>query len=193
MTSTQNGLSSWYSSCKENDSKVLSPTSLHSALYPYNDREKERERTNRSTQFCVSLVWCFYCKTHVYLLTKSMYSLIAEYVTAWHQCSADLKHIQKCKDWETKNYNFAGCFIWLWNLSLTMREECRLRFFDNRLLRTIFGPQRSEVTGEWRRLHNKELYTLTPHQISMGSSSPKDWDGQGMQHVLGKEQVHTVF
>jgi hypothetical protein len=41
-----------------------------------------------------------------------------------------------------------------------LREECRLRVFENRVLRRIFGPKRNEVTGEWRRLHNKELYAL---------------------------------
>jgi hypothetical protein len=46
-----------------------------------------------------------------------------------------------------------GCETW----SLTLREECRLRVFENRVLRRIFGPKRDEVTGEWRRLHNKEL------------------------------------
>jgi hypothetical protein len=35
-----------------------------------------------------------------------------------------------------------------------------LRFFDNRMLRRIFGPKRDEVTGEWRRLHTEELYAL---------------------------------
>jgi hypothetical protein len=44
--------------------------------------------------------------------------------------------------------------------SLTLREECRLRVFENRVLRRIFGPKRDEVTGEWRRLHNKELFGL---------------------------------
>jgi hypothetical protein len=48
-----------------------------------------------------------------------------------------------------------GCDSW----SLTLREECRLRIFENRVLR-IFGPVRDEVTGEWRRLHNKELYVV---------------------------------
>jgi hypothetical protein len=43
---------------------------------------------------------------------------------------------------------------------LTLREECRLRVFENRVLRRIFEPKRDEVTGEWRRLHNKELYAL---------------------------------
>ena len=41
-----------------------------------------------------------------------------------------------------------------------MEEERRLRVFENRVLRRIFGPRRDEVTGEWRRLHNEELYDL---------------------------------
>jgi hypothetical protein len=45
-------------------------------------------------------------------------------------------------------------------LSFTLRKECRLRVFENWVLRRIFGPKRDEVTGEWRRLHNKELYAL---------------------------------
>jgi hypothetical protein len=49
-----------------------------------------------------------------------------------------------------------GCETW----SFTLREECRLRVFENRLLRRIFWPKRDKVTGEWRRLHNEELYAL---------------------------------
>ena len=41
-----------------------------------------------------------------------------------------------------------------------MREERRLRVFENRLIRGIFGPKRDEVTGEWRKLHNEELNDL---------------------------------
>jgi hypothetical protein len=41
-----------------------------------------------------------------------------------------------------------------------VREEHRLRVFKNRVLRGIFGPKRDKVTGEWRRLHNKELNDL---------------------------------
>jgi hypothetical protein len=41
-----------------------------------------------------------------------------------------------------------------------LREECRLRVFENKVLSRIFGPKGDEVTGEWRRLHNKELYAL---------------------------------
>jgi hypothetical protein len=44
-----------------------------------------------------------------------------------------------------------ACDTW----SLTLREEYRLRVFENRALRRIFGPKRDEVTGEWRKLHNE--------------------------------------
>jgi hypothetical protein len=45
-------------------------------------------------------------------------------------------------------------------LSLTLREEHRLRVFENRVLRRIFGPKGDEVTGEWRKLHDEELHNL---------------------------------
>ena len=57
-----------------------------------------------------------------------------------------------------------GCETW----SLTLREERKLRVFENRVLRKIFGPRRDEVTGEWRRLHDEELMTCTPHPILCG-------------------------
>jgi hypothetical protein len=43
---------------------------------------------------------------------------------------------------------------------MTLREEHRLRMFENRVLRRIFGPKRDEVTREWRKLHNEELRDL---------------------------------
>jgi hypothetical protein len=43
---------------------------------------------------------------------------------------------------------------------LTLREERRLRVFENRVLRRVFGPKRDEVTGERRKLHNEELHDL---------------------------------
>jgi hypothetical protein len=52
---------------------------------------------------------------------------------------------------------FYGCETW----SLTLRDEHRLRVFENRVLRRIFGPKRYEVTGEWRKLHNEELLVNT--------------------------------
>jgi hypothetical protein len=56
-----------------------------------------------------------------------------------------------------------GCENW----SLTLREEHRLRMFENTALRRIFGPQRDEVMGEWRKLHSGELHNLysSPDQI----------------------------
>jgi hypothetical protein len=48
----------------------------------------------------------------------------------------------------------------VWNLVSDIREEHKLRVFENRVLRRIFGPKRVEVTGEWRKLHNKELRDL---------------------------------
>jgi len=49
-----------------------------------------------------------------------------------------------------------GCGTW----SLTLREERRLRMFESRVLRRIFGRRRDEITGEWRKLHNEELSDL---------------------------------
>jgi hypothetical protein len=49
-----------------------------------------------------------------------------------------------------------GCETW----SLTLREEHRLRVFENRVLRRIFGSKRDEVSGVWRKLHNEELHNL---------------------------------
>jgi hypothetical protein len=60
-----------------------------------------------------------------------------------------------------------------------LREESRLRVFENKVLRRIFGPKRDEVTGEWRRLHNKELYALysSPSIIRVVKSRRLRWAG----------------
>ena len=67
-----------------------------------------------------------------------------------------------------------GCETW----SLTLREECRLRVFENRILRRIFGPTRDE-NGEWRRLHNEELHSLyrSPNIVRVIKSSRLSWTG----------------
>jgi hypothetical protein len=81
-----------------------------------------------------------------------------------------------------------GCETW----SLTLREECRLRVVENRVLRRIFGPKRDEVTEEWRRLHNKELHALysSPNIIRVIKSRRLQWARQVAR--MGKE-VHTGF
>jgi len=52
----------------------------------------------------------------------------------------------------------SGCVLYGYETwSLILREKLRLRVFENRVLRRIFGPKRDEVTREWRKLHNEEL------------------------------------
>jgi hypothetical protein len=68
-----------------------------------------------------------------------------------------------------------GCETW----SLTLRKECRLRVFESRVLRRISGPKRDEVTGQWRRLHNEELYApySSPNIILVIKSKRLRWAG----------------
>jgi hypothetical protein len=58
-----------------------------------------------------------------------------------------------------------GCETW----SLTLREEYRLRVFENRVLRKVLGPKGDEMTGDWRKLHHEELHDLysSPSMIRM--------------------------
>ena len=79
-------------------------------------------------------------------------------------------------------------------LSLTLREERKLRVFENMVLRRIFGPRRDEVTGEWRRLHNEELNNLycSPNIVRVIRLRRMRWAG----HVarMGEERgVYRVF
>ena len=78
-----------------------------------------------------------------------------------------------------------GCETW----SLKLREERKLRVFENMVLRRIFGPRRDEVTGEWRRLHNEELNDLycSPNIVRVIKSRRITWAG----HVarMGRREV----
>jgi len=83
-----------------------------------------------------------------------------------------------------------GCETW----SLPLREERRLRVFENRVLRRVFGPRRDEVTGEWRKLHNEELNDLysLPNIVRVVKSRRMRWAG----HVarMGEDRdVHKVL
>jgi len=77
-----------------------------------------------------------------------------------------------------------GCETW----SLTLREERKLRVFENIVWRRIFGARRDEVTGEWRRLHNKDLNELysSPNIVRVIKSRRMRWAG----HVarMGEER-----
>jgi len=60
-----------------------------------------------------------------------------------------------------------------------LREECRLRVFENRVLRKVFGPRRDEVTGKWRKLRNEklsDLYSLL-NIVRVVKSSRMRWAG----------------
>jgi hypothetical protein len=68
-----------------------------------------------------------------------------------------------------------GCKTW----SLALRKENKLKVFENRVLRRIFGPKRDEVTGEWRKLHNEKLHDLysSPSIIRIMKSRRMAWSG----------------
>ena len=70
-----------------------------------------------------------------------------------------------------------------------MCEERRLRVFENRVLRRIFGPRRYEVTREWRKLHNEELLT----QYCSGDKIEKNEMGWGMWHAWVRGEAYTGF
>ena len=73
---------------------------------------------------------------------------------------------------------------------LTLWEESRLRVFENRILRRIFGPRRDQ-NGEWRRLHNEELHSLyrSPNIVRVIESRRLKWAG----HVARMEEGRSAF
>jgi hypothetical protein len=75
--------------------------------------------------------------------------------------------------------------------SLTFREERRLRVFENKVLRRIFGPRRDEVTGDWRKLHNEEINVLysSPNIVRVIKSRRMRWAG----HVTRMGEERGVY
>jgi hypothetical protein len=76
-------------------------------------------------------------------------------------------------------------------LSLTLREEHRLRVFENRVLRRIFGPKMDEVTGGWRKLHNEELHGFysSPSIVRVIEARRMRWAG----HVARMGEVRSAY
>jgi hypothetical protein len=68
-----------------------------------------------------------------------------------------------------------------------LREECRLRVFEEKVLRRIFGLRREEETGEWRRLHNKKLHALysSPDIIRVVKSRSLRW-AEHVAHIRAR-------
>jgi hypothetical protein len=83
-----------------------------------------------------------------------------------------------------------GCEIW----SLTVREEHKLRVFENRVLRRIFGPKRDGVMGWWRKLHNEELHNLysSPSIIRIIKSRRMKWAGY-VARMREKRNVYRLL
>ena len=84
-----------------------------------------------------------------------------------------------------------GCETW----PLTLRGEPKLRVFENRVLRRIFGPKRDEVTGEWRKLHYKELNYLycSPNIFRVIKSRRMRWAGNVARMVERRGYTRTEF
>jgi hypothetical protein len=78
-----------------------------------------------------------------------------------------------------------GCESW----SLTLREERRLRVFENRVLRRIFGPKRDEGKGEWRKLHNEEIHNLYSSPDIIRQVKANEVGGACGTHGRGKKNV----
>jgi hypothetical protein len=83
-----------------------------------------------------------------------------------------------------------GCESW----SLTLREAPRLRVFENRVLRRVFGPKRDEVTGERRKLYNEELNDLysLPNVVGVVKSRRMRWTGH-VARMVEERGVHRVL
>jgi hypothetical protein len=77
--------------------------------------------------------------------------------------------------------------------SLTLREERRLRVFENNVLRGIFGGKRDEVTGEWRKLHNEELNDLYCSTIIVRVIKSRRMRWVGHVARMGRGELYTGF
>jgi hypothetical protein len=77
-----------------------------------------------------------------------------------------------------------GCAIW----SLIIRKEHRLRVFENKMLRRIFGPKRDKVTGGWRKLHNEELHNSYSSPSMLRTIKPRRMKWAGNLARMGEKR-----
>jgi hypothetical protein len=102
--------------------------------------------------------------------------------------------VKKCEGQNIQDYNLPvvlyGCETW----SLAVREEHKLREFENRVLRRTFGPKRDGVTGGWRKLHNEELHNFysSPSIIRIIKSRRMRWAGH-VARMVGKRNVYRLL
>ena len=136
-------------------------------------------------RFMISLIPEGFCVHDVHLILTNQNSIQEEIKSrlksgnaCYHSVQNLLSYSFLSKNLKMKIYRtitlplvFYGCETW----SLTLWEERRLRVFENRVLRRIFGPKRDEVTGEWRKLHNS-----SPNIFQVIKSRRMRWVG----HIL---------
>jgi hypothetical protein len=93
-----------------------------------------------------------------------------------------------------KNIILPVVLYWCETWSLALREQHRLSVFENRVLRRIFGLRRDEVTGEWRKLHNKELHDFysLPSILRIMKSRRMSWAGH-IARMGEKRNAYRLF
>jgi hypothetical protein len=95
--------------------------------------------------------------------------------------------------WEPRRLTILWAFTVCYRESFTFLPLHRLRLFENRVLRRIFGPKRDEVSGDWRNLHDEELHNLytSPNIFRMTKSSSMRWTG----HVarMGERNSYRIL